>query len=939
MSKKVFHSHDFLYVDNAHTAAYSDFTDPAVFTPAERKAFLAHYADYLKGFYDLPDESLYAARLDEARALAREFDKREVAPKIASEEILGGFRASLLPKPRIARDLTLYTGKATLEGGAILLGNAKLPPNPAAMYHIPENGRMTSFSFDFFMDEAYKAPVPSSICSVLPKRQIDLRAGVLDLLRISFFSNGECYVSPMKDPYHHDFVLVGKFDFNSWQSVKIAMDGENFTVALNDCVSEPMPLADSVDPDGIFFSGGMYHVGDWFIRPIAITFAGGVTSTAFFAPAEPCVAIPESVGTQDLPFAVGMQPNRDKILVLEREITLVTGTAPRLLFDALDPGGRVYVDGDLLIAADGFDSFSLDLSAYADGAQHTLRVEVDPRAPEVLYTWHRHRDPYNGWFCERICLVTDGAIAFRNLCAVTNKIENGKADLTLTGNISAPATVRVYLTKTNPGLGEEREIASFSANGSFSQDIAVAAEAWSPENPALYALRFVAEAQGKAVGDALIETGFRTVEQRNGKIYLNGEPIVLKGNLIMQYLPPYEETPLTHICPRSEQIVWQYQMNKNAGGNTIRLHILGYGTNDERFARYADKMGILLIWITRYIDGVAQVAWGGKWQGADAYAAQMRARINHPSIIMWEGANEPRPTLRDIDNMYEQFVTLAKSVDTSRLLSPTSHHYYHGVGACECYTNDGKHDYQGNAVTASSAWHDPLVVRSSHPYIDFLGYGLPWERLRTQPDEDRLAMFSDPERAYMASEFAVIGRQDPRTPEANAFINYDSYELCNEDVLGFQFTNDEWLLSQAWQAVAVHHTVKQLRRLDADGMLWCCLMSGANNGSYLKPLIDNYGYAKLGFYAMREGFGDAMAALADVDTKKGANFSVAANLYGKAGKTYSVISVIKNECGEVITAHDYGRIFCKTGIEALPEWDSGIQSNGYYAVEFSVTEE
>jgi beta-galactosidase/beta-glucuronidase len=169
------------------------------------------------------------------------------------------------------------------------------------------------------------------------------------------------------------------------------------------------------------------------------------------------------------------------------------------------------------------------------------------------------------------------------------------------------------MTNIWPELGAEKEIATFSANGEFSEARTVEAKAWTPDSPELYALRFVAIRDGAPVADAVVETGFRTITQKDGKFLLNGEPIVLKGNLIMQYLPPYEEIPLTHICPRSEQIAWQYQMNKNLNGNTIRLHILGYGTNDERFARYADRMGVMLIWITRYIDGVAQVAWDEVW--------------------------------------------------------------------------------------------------------------------------------------------------------------------------------------------------------------------------------------------------------------------------------------------------------------------------------------
>ncbi len=937
MKGNTYRSHEFLYVDKSFSAPYSDFTDDSVFSPEERKEYLTRYAEYLKGFYDLPDESLYAARLDEARELTKRLDVREVLPQISTEEHLTLMQASLVDAPRTYRDWSLYTGKSVVQDGTLLLKDAKTPPSPAAMYHIPAGARMKSFEFSFWMDEKYCAPLTSTVGVVVPKRHIDVRAGVLDLLRISIYSNGELYVSPMQNPYHHGAILVGNVTFNAWQTCKINMDGENFTVEFNGAVSKAYPLSSPADPDGIFFSGGMYHVGDWKIRPISLsTEAGEITD--FFAPACEPKGETVSIGAVTLPHAVGTYENRDKLLVLECDIIPEEGYRNTLLFDALDPGGRVYVDDTLLATVDGFDSFSVDVSAFADSKPHHLRIEVDPRAPEVLYTWHRHRDPYNGWFCERVRLVKEKDIAFSSLRAITTSVKNGKVDLLLTGSVNDSVAVKVYMTNIWPILGEEKEIAAFSANGEFSEARTVEAKAWTPDTPELYALRFVAIRDGAPAADAVVETGFRTIGQKDGKFILNGEPVVLKGNLIMQYLPPYEEIPLTHICPRSEQIAWQYQMNKNLNGNTIRLHILGYGTNDERFARYADRMGVMLIWITRHIDSVAQVAWDEIWQGAEAYANQMRARINHPSIIMWEGANEPQPSLHDIDKIYTQFVALARSVDTTRLLSPTSHHYYKGLGACNAYTYDGKHDLYGNAAKAPDAWFDPLVVRSTHPYIDLLGYGLPWDRLRTQPDKDRRAMIESRDFAYMASEFAVIGWQDPRTPEAQIFINRDSYELCNNDVLGFELRNEDWLIAQAWQALAGHHSIKQLRRLDVDGMLWCCLMGGANNASYLKPMIDNYGYAKLGFYTMREAFADAEIALADVDTKKGANFTVAANLYGKRGCTYAISAVIKNEGGEAVASYDYGTVACTAEQMPLPTWDSGIAVSGYYAIEFTAEE-
>lgn len=124
---------------------------------------------------------------------------------------------------------------------------------------------------------------------------------------------------------------------------------------------------------------------------------------------------------------------------------------------------------------------------------------------------------------------------------------------------------------------------------------------------------------------------------------------------------------------------------------------------------------------------------------------------------------------------------------------------------------------------------------------------------------------------------------------------------------------------------------------DVDGMLWCCLLGGANDGGYLKPIIDNYGYAKLAFYVMRDAFGKVYVTTDDVDMKKGKDFVIRPVLYGETGKNYDLHVCIVDVNGNVVEERSYKDIFCEQRMVQLEEWQPRLREAGYYSVQFVTT--
>lgn len=935
---------DFFYYDPKAKFDFADFTSEEVFTPEQRKDFLSNYSDFLRDAYNLPDESVKPVS-EQAAMKETEWVSAPIAsPRVSKRLDITKMKASLVEKKSAFKNWDLYTARAVIEGDSVVFKGDPLPPNPNAGYRLSAADSTKEIELAFYMDEAYDNKIPvNGITDVYTHRLISVRAGIKEIIDIAIYPNGVCRVRyPEREYYHPKGHELGRVEFNRWHTIKIKLSEDTIGAQLENNEAVVLPRKVMENPDILFFSTGMFQMGEWKIKPVRIVTDKGEI-TEFFLPEDGVAAI-EEIGEVSIPYSVGNHRSRDRILRLEKEFEIEAGAKAMLTVGAIDPGGRVYLDGELIAERDSFEQFKVDITDKLKAAKkHTLTVEVDPRAPEVLFRWHRNIDSYIGWFCEDITIDVINAIEITDIKAITQKTGERSASVALFCKTSEACRVKVYMAAAFPEKGEEACIGEFMSKGEMAAEVELSDIAlWSAENPALYTLRFEAEnAAGLPVDDAVIETGFRTVEQKNGAIYVNGKKTVMKGALIMQYLPPHHETATTHVCPRDWQIVWQYMMLKALGGNMIRLHVLGYGTNDVRFARYADRLGVMLIWITRYIDSIEQMEWEGPWRAKEGYCRQIALRLNHPSIVIWEGSNEYHASLEDIDRIHESYVPAVKAIDTSRLLCPLSFHYYAGpdpeTSPFNSYSTDGKSDAYGRPAEATKWWTDPLVVRSTHPYVYLMGYGFSWENFHNQPWEEQNKMIKDKERAFLATEFAVIGRQDPRTKEARElFFQPFSYEFPNENILKFPITQDDWRISQAYQALCISYAVRKLRIMDVDGMLWCCLMGGANDAGYLKPPIDNYGYAKYGFYAMKENYEELTCVNDTDDTKRGKDFAVKPVLFANPDDTVTVTAAVIDLKGNKVDSFVYENVNADDYITRLPEWKPALNDEGYYAVEFTV---
>jgi hypothetical protein len=265
---------------------------------------------------------------------------------------------------------------------------------------------------------------------------------------------------------------------------------------------------------------------------------------------------------------------------------------------------------------------------------------------------------------------------------------------------------------------------------------------WSPDAPHLYELRAILQRGGEVVDLVRERFGFRSIETRSGRIYLNGGPLFLRGALDQDYY-------LDGICtvPSEAFLEDQFRKAKALGLNCLRCHIK---VPDPLYYAVADRVG-LLIWTELPNAGRLTAP------ARDRAEATLRGIIerdgNHPSIFCWTIINENWGT--DLVHSAEdrawlrRAVAWLKAADPDRLVvdnSPIapSFHLRSDLEDFHCYAAipDHRRSWDGfvEALAARPAWTygpDGEVVRTGgEPLLcsEFGNWGLPDPQLLRGPD-------------------------------------------------------------------------------------------------------------------------------------------------------------------------------------------------------------
>lgn len=181
---------------------------------------------------------------------------------------------------------------------------------------------------------------------------------------------------------------------------------------------------------------------------------------------------------------------------------------------------------------------------------------------------------------------------------------------------------------------------------------------WSPDAPNLYTVRAILyDSNGQPVDEMSATCGFRTIEAREGRLYLNGALLYLRGALDQAYYPETIYTP-----PSLEFLEDQVRKAKQLGLNCLRCHIK---IEDPRYYEVADRLGIL-IWTE--IPNWAVLTVQAAYRARETFGRMVERDWNHPSIIAWTLINEDWGT--DLTRNPEHRRWLAEFYHEARQIDP-----------------------------------------------------------------------------------------------------------------------------------------------------------------------------------------------------------------------------------------------------------------------------
>lgn len=656
-----------------------------------------------------------------------------------------------------------------------------------------------------------------------------------------------------------------------------------------------------------------------------------------------------------LPSSHGGLREKEESYYLRKKIHLADFERAVLKLETIDPGGEVWINGQPVAVINNRHPYDLDVTEYLQRNQENLiavRVKPYKAAHRML---HSPSDPYIGWFLGRATLILTNRCMIKDVFAYTGSLDGAARQvnrilLQYSGVYAFEGSVEVNYYPWFPVEGEK--VATMKQNIEIrpSVDNEIVLEMpvdnpvlWSPESPNLYRVEVILrDKEGREIDDYMLTTGIRTISQKDGNLYVNNRPEILKGAQILGSRYPVETMSKNYKCVSDETIAKDLMMIKEMNGNLLRLHVHAEkdttdGINDPRYAEYADQLGVYLLWQT-----AAWIREGEAWNvDFEGYPKFMRQVCNHPSIVMWEASNHPnRFKLHDISDSHD-FVTRVyrtlSAVDTSRLISPTSfwQHMHYG-------NYDGSLDKEGNPIVPNPVLMEKLMTRGSQDA--YTGYGAKWTALRKAPNKWAASCLAANDKAYFNFEHEESAAQPNWTlAEKEPWFKVQSYEWEYEKgSIGRLLDASEWRISQAFQAFAAWESMKKQILIGYDGFSWCSLESGSNMFTYQKPLIDPFGIPKLAYYANQSVFQPIWAGSSNVDVVYGPADHISPVLFNLGQpKTVDLTIELKNDKGKRIDRKIFKNIQVAGGrtVVNLDGFRFKTVPDGYYFLVYTVKEQ
>ncbi|MFV0342868.1 MAG: glycoside hydrolase family 2 protein [Anaerocolumna sp.] len=358
-----------------------------------------------------------------------------------------------------------------------------------------------------------------------------------------------------------------------------------------------------------------------------------------------------------------------------RKIKLSKDTNLRMVFQGVSHTGDVYFDNQFIAHHyNAFTPFDGIVKAAKKG-EHEIKVVVNNTFGEHS-SLHIPNDYYTYGGITRPVSIEEIPDTFIKQIHFTPSFLDGKWSAKIEvvvkniGNISNHIVIggslaEVYLEEKTIQVSPEAE-ETLEWLQEF-HDINIVP--WSANNPKLYLLEMQLIQDGNLVDDLIERVGFRTVEMRGQKLYLNGEKVFLKG------FNRHEDYDIFGCAIPLQLMAQDLDLMQDMGANSVRTC---HYPNDERFLDLCDERGIL-VWEENHARGLLLKDMQNpnfEKQCEDCIREMIELHYNHPSIIIWGILNECASETKEARLMYEKQYKQIKSMDQSRpTTSATCRHF------------------------------------------------------------------------------------------------------------------------------------------------------------------------------------------------------------------------------------------------------------------------
>ena len=312
------------------------------------------------------------------------------------------------------------------------------------------------------------------------------------------------------------------------------------------------------------------------------------------------------------------------------------GRRALLYFGAADYDATVWVNGDRVGRnREGYLPFRFDVTdALVDG-RNTIAVRVEDPEDVSEIPHGKQGDP---WYTrvsgiwQRVDLAVVPETRVRDVHAVPDLdadaarvdvrtvVPDGVDAAKLSASVRIESDGDVAATASCSLDGEGRATATVDLDDP---------DYWTPDAPHLYDVVVDLERGGDRIDSYADSFGMRSVEQRDGELFLNGEPLFVRGALDQAYYPDTFYRPAD-----LDTFEREIRTAKDLGFNLLRKHIK---PAHPRFLELADELG-MLVWEEPANPGVYSEA--SREAVRAQFAGMVERDFNRPSVIAWSLYNE-----------------------------------------------------------------------------------------------------------------------------------------------------------------------------------------------------------------------------------------------------------------------------------------------------------